>query len=274
MGGKRNIMKIGIGAAVAASGLAAAAQADFIGWTASVRSVAGGSLINVFAVTNSSTDVLLNVYGGTVGQPSAGFISTSSAGGFLQGAGAQGVWAPSGSQNWTTLDSFLTVGGGFNTTTQAFTGNGSTQGDPPWNVTYTDVDTGEATTVNAFNTASNESGFTNPYLNSVPATGGFFIAGTSSPARNLSVLGASRLTYSDVGGVNTGASSAAAASAGFGMMVGQFYVTDVNLSWRMGASMRRSDNSVSQGVFEFVIPAPGAIALLGVAGLSAGRRRR
>jgi uncharacterized protein (TIGR03382 family) len=42
----------------------------------------------------------------------------------------------------------------------------------------------------------------------------------------------------------------------------------------MGASMRRSDNSVSQGVFEFVIPAPGAIALLGVAGLSASRRRR
>jgi hypothetical protein len=265
MGGKRNIMKIGIGAAVAASGLAAAAQADFIGWTASVRSVAGGSLINVFAVTSSSTDVLLNVYGGTVGQPSAGFISTSSAGGFLQGAGAQGVWAPSGSQNWTTLDSFLTVGGGFNTTTQAFTGNGSTQGDPPWNVTYTDVDTGEATTVNAFNTASNESGFTNPYLNSVPATGGFFIAGTSSPARNLSVLGANRVA----------SSSAAAASAGFGMMVGQFYVTDVNLAWRMGASMRRSDNSVSQGVFEFsIVPAPGAIALLGVAGLSASRRRR
>ena len=268
-------MKIGIGAAVAASGLAAAAQADFIGWTANVRAVSGGFLVNVFAATNNSTDVLLNVYGGTVGQPSAGFISTSSAGGFLQGAGAQGVWAPSGSQNWTTLDSFLTVGGGFNTTTQAFTGNGSTQGDPPWNVTYTDTDTGEATTVNAFNTASNASGFTNPYLNSVPATGGFFIAGTSSPARNLTVLGANRLAYVNNGGVNEGASSAAAAAAGFGMMVGQFYVTDLSLSWRMGASMRRSDSTVSQGVFEFsIIPAPGAIALLGVGGLSAGRRRR
>jgi hypothetical protein len=263
MGGKRNIMKIGIGAAVAASGLAAAAQADFIGWTASVRSVAGGSLINVFAVTNSSTDVLLNVYGGTVGQPSAGFISTSSAGGFLQGAGAQGVWAPSGSQNWTTLDSFLTVGGGFNTTTQAFTGNGSTQGDPPWNVTYTDVDTGEATTVNAFNTASNESGFTNPYLNSVPATGGFFIAGTSSPARSLATL-TNRVA----------SSSAAAAAASFGMMVAQLYVTDLDLAWKMGATLRRSNSTTSQGTFEFVIPAPGAIALMGVAGLTAGRRRR
>ena len=262
-------MKIGIGAAVAASGLAAAAQADFIGWTASVRSVAGGSLINVFAVTNSSTDVLLNVYGGTVGQPSAGFISTSSAGGFLQGAGAQGVWAPSGSQNWTTLDSFLTVGGGFNTTTQAFTGNGSTQGDPPWNVTYTDTDTGEETTVNAFNTPSNESGFTNPYLNNIPATGGFFIAGTSSPARNLASLGANR----------SASSNAAAAAATFGMLVGQFYVAQNTVSemvkfTNMGATLRRSDNSLSQAAFSVTVPAPGALALLGVAGLASGRRRR
>ncbi|MBM3962581.1 MAG: hypothetical protein FJ306_11860 [Planctomycetes bacterium] len=109
----------------------------------------------------------------------------------------------------------------------------------------------------------------------MPATGGFFIAGTSSPARNLSVLGANQLAYVNSGGVNEGASSAAAASAGFGMMVGQFYVTDLSLSWRMGATMRRSDSTVSQGVFQFsIIPAPGAIALLGVAGLSAGHRRR
>ena len=270
----RSIGVLGAASTAAAMFVASGASADFIGWTSSTRAVTGGFLVNVFAVTNASTDVILNVSGGSVGLPTAGFITTNSTGGFRQGTGALSVFAPSGSQNWTTLDSFLTVGGGFNTTTNAWLGNSATAGDPPWNVTYTDVDTGEATTVNAFNTASNESGFTNPYLNSVPATGGFFIAGTSSPARNLSVLGASRLTYSDVGGVNTGASSAAAASAGFGMMVGQFYVTDVNLAWRMGASMRRSDNSVSQGVFEFVIPAPGAIALLGVAGLSAGRRRR
>jgi len=258
----RFVNVLGLGAVAAATSVA---SADFVGWTSSIRSVSGGYLVNVFAATNNSADVILNVYGGTAGQPSAGSITTNSAGGFLQGAGAQGVWAPSGSQNWTTLDSFLTIGGSLNTTTNAFTGNGSTAGDPPWNVTYTDTDTGEATSVNAFNTASNESGFTNPYLNSVPATGGFFIAGTSSPARSLATL-TNRVA----------SSSAAAAAASFGMMVAQLYVTDLDLAWKMGATLRRSNSTTSQGTFEFTIPvpAPGAIALLGVAGLTAGRRRR
>jgi hypothetical protein len=256
-------MKIGFVAFLGTAAVATVANADFIGWTANVRNVSGGYLINVFAVTDNSTDVILNVYGGTPGTPGAGFITTNSAGGFKQGAGAQGVWAPSGSQNWTTLDSFLTVGGGFNTTTQTFLGNGNTAGDPPWNVNYTDTDTGETATANAFNTASNASGFENPYLNSVPATGGFFIAGTSSPARSLATL-TNRVA----------SSSAAAAAASFGMMVAQLYVTDLDLAWKMGATLRRSNSTTSQGTFEFVIPAPGAIALMGVAGLTAGRRRR
>ena len=256
-------MKIGFVAFLGTAAVATVANADFIGWTANVRNVSGGYLINVFAVTDNSTDVILNVYGGTPGTPGAGFITTNSAGGFKQGAGAQGVWAPSGSQNWTTLDSFLTIGGSLNTTTNAFTGNGSTAGDPPWNVTYTDTDTGEETSVNAFNTPSNASGFENPYLNNIPATGGFFIAGTSSPARSLATL-TNRVA----------SSSAAAAAASFGMMVAQLYVTDLDLAWKMGATLRRSNSTTSQGTFEFVIPAPGAIALMGVAGLTAGRRRR
>ena len=253
---------------VASLTLASAASADFVGWTSSVRSVSGGYLVNIFAATNNSSDVILNVYGGTVGQPSAGSITTNSAGGFLQGAGAQGVWAPSGSQNWTTLDSFLTIGGGFNTTSQAFLGNGNTAGDPPWNVSYTDTDTGEETTVNAFNTPSNASGFENPYLNNIPATGGFFIAGTSSPARNLASLGAAR----------NASSNAAAAAASFGMLVGQFYVAQLSSEavkfTNMGATLRRSDSTLSQAAFNVTVPAPGALALLGVAGLASGRRRR
>jgi MYXO-CTERM domain-containing protein len=253
---------------VASLTLASAASADFVGWTSSVRTVTGGYLVNIFAATNNSTDVILNVYGGTEGQPSAGSITTNSAGGFLQGAGTQGVWAPVGSQNWTTLDSFLTIGGGFNTTSQAFLANGNTAGDPPWNVTYTDTDTGETASANAFNTASNASGFENPYLNNIPATGGFFIAGTTSPARSLAALGANR----------NASSNAAAAAASFGMLVGQFYVAQLSSEavkfTNMGATLRRSDNSLSQAAFNVTVPAPGALALLGVAGLASGRRRR
>jgi hypothetical protein len=263
----RFVNVLGLGAVAAATSVA---SADFVGWTSSVRTVSGGYLVNIFAATNNSTDVILNVYGGTAGQPSAGSITSNSAGGFLQGAGAQGVWAPSGSQNWTTLDSFLTIGGSLNTTTNAFTGNGSTAGDPPWNVTYTDTDTGEETSVNAFNTPSNASGFENPYLNNIPATGGFFIAGTSSPARSLASLGAARNV----------SSNAAATAASFGMLVGQFYVSQAASEavkfTNMGATLRRSDSTLSQAAFSLtvdLVPAPGALALLGVAGFASRRRR-
>ena len=271
----RSIGVLGAASTAAAMFVASGASADFIGWTSSTRAVTGGFLVNVFAATNASTDVILNVSGGSVGLPTAGFITTNSTGGFQQGAGALSVFAPSGSQNWTTLDSFLTVGGGFNTTTNAWLGNSATAGDPPWNVTYTDTDVGESVTVNAFNTQSNTSGFTNRYTNNIPATGGWFIAGSSSPARNLSVL------------TNRAYSSGAAAAAGnAGMMVAQLYVSELSLvggrapgktiEWKMSATVRRLDGSTSNASFQFVIgevPAPGALAILGLAGLTARRRR-
>jgi MYXO-CTERM domain-containing protein len=43
----------------------------------------------------------------------------------------------------------------------------------------------------------------------------------------------------------------------------------------MGATLRRSDNSLSQAAFSVTVavPAPGALALLGVAGFASRRRR-
>ncbi len=232
---------VGIACAFAAS----TASADFIGWTANLRYVPGGYLVDVFAVTNNSGDVLLNRFGGTAG-PSAGFITTNASGGFRQGDGAQSVFAPSGSQSWTTLDSFLTVGGTFNTTTGAWLGNGSTLGDPTWQVSYTDTGAGPIS-VNAFNTQSNSSGFTNPWVNSIPQAGGWYIVGATTPARSLTGL-TNRVA----------SSSTAAGNAQFGMLVGHFYVTDKSpgrqINWKLSASMRRPDGSLSQGTFEFVIP--------------------
>jgi MYXO-CTERM domain-containing protein len=268
-------MKFSMLALCGVGAIASTASADFLGWTSNVRSVSGGYLVNVFAVVDNSTDVLLNVAGGSPGLPTAGYVRTNSTGGFLQGTGTQSVFAPSGSQSWTTLDSFLTVGGGFSTTSGNFTANSATQGDPPWNVTYFDTDIGENVTVNAFNSQSNTSGFTNRYTNNVPATGGWFIAGSTSVARNLAVL--TNRAYS---------SSAAAAAGNAGMMVAQLYVSELSLvggrapgktiDWKMSATVRRLDGSTSNASFEFVIgevPAPGALAILGLAGLTARRRR-
>jgi len=232
---------VGIACAFAAS----TASADFIGWTANLRYVPGGYLVDVFAVTNNSGDVLLNRFGGTAG-PSAGFITTNASGGFRQGDGAQSVFAPSGSQSWTTLDSFLTVGGGFNTTTGAWLGNGSTLGDPTWHVTYTDTGAGQIS-VNSFSTQSNDSGFTNPWVNSIPQAAGWYLVGATTPARSLTGL-TNRVA----------SSSTAAGNAQFGMLVAHFYVTDKSpgrqINWKLSASMRRPDGSLSQGTFEFIIP--------------------
>jgi hypothetical protein len=62
------------------------------------------------------------------------------------------------------------------------------------------------------------------------------------------------------------------------MLVGQFYVAQLGVDsvkfTNMCATLRRSDNSLSQAAFNIsVIPAPGALALLGVAGFASRRRR-
>jgi hypothetical protein len=61
------------------------------------------------------------------------------------------------------------------------------------------------------------------------------------------------------------------------MLVGQFYVAQLSSEavkfTNMGATLRRSDNSLSQAAFNVTVPAPGALALLGVAGFASRRRR-
>ena len=186
-------MKIAVPAVLLCSALASTTQASFVGWTSTVRSVAGGSLINVFAVVDSSSDVLLSVYGSNAQSPNAGFVTTTSAGGFIQAAGAQGLWAPTSNQSWTTLDSFLTVGGSFNTTSGNFLGNSSSLGDPSWNVSYVNTASGETETANAFAAASNEDGFTNPYTNTIPALAGFYLGGGSSSPGTMTAAAAARV---------------------------------------------------------------------------------
>jgi MYXO-CTERM domain-containing protein len=263
-------MKIAVPAVLLCSALASTTQASFVGWTSTVRLVAGGSLINVFAVVDNSGDVLLSVYGSNAQSPNAGYVTTTSAGGFIQGSGlGQGLWKATTNQSWTTLDSFLTVGGSYNTTTGVFLGNSATNGDPSWNVSYFNTASGETAIANAFGT-ENGDGFTNPYTSTIPALAGFFLdGGNSSPARSLAGLAGIRYT----------SSNATAAAGSFGMMIGQFYVAGVaGNNWtfdlKLGATVRRASGSVSQDTFTLTVPAPGAVALLAVAGLTAGRRRR
>ena len=253
-------------APVALCVLASNANADFVGWTASARSVSGGYLVNVFAVTDSATDRLFNVYGSNPKSPNAGYVTTTSAGGFLQGTGTRSVFLAEELQSSETLDSFLTVGAFWDGASSSWLADNTTIGDPAWNVTYT-ASNGALRTANSFSVRSGSplhTSFVNPNTHSVPATAGWYITGAAADAYDLSVL------------PNRIASSNAAAAAGtYGMMVAQLYVSQLNLDWKMGATIGRADGSASQGTFTLqIVPAPGAVALLGVAGLVSGRRPR
>jgi hypothetical protein len=227
------------------------AHADFLGWTANVRTVeTGGFFVDVFAVMNQG-DGLLNVYGGYPGYPGVGYVATTASGGFRQSPDeAAAAWRPNGNQGWNTRDSFLTIGGGFNAGN--WSGNGSTLGDPFWTVNGVDT----------FNTA----GVAN--ANNVPFTAGWYIAGSVAQSRSLESL------------QNRAASSSAAAAEGMrGVLVAHLYIADPNWSivlWDMSASVRRTDGSVHQGsgAFQLQIPAPGALAVIGGALAVPSRRRR
>jgi hypothetical protein len=246
------------GASLIGLSLVSVAQADFVGWTSTSREVSGGYLINVFAVVDSSSDVLVNVYGANPAAPMPGRVTTASIGGFLQSTGgSEGLFMPASNQSWTSLDSFLTLGGSY--VGGNWIANGSTLGDPNWNSTYDDTTIGESVTVNAMSTNSNDSGFENPWVSGIPLAAGWYgVPGaggqfsTAHRARALSNL-PERI-----------ASSSTSAELGtWGMMVAQFYVVERNLQWRMGATVKRGvDGSASAGMYEFsIVPAPAAMSI-------------
>jgi hypothetical protein len=251
--------------------IASSATADVVGLMANLRTVSGGYLVNVFAVTDNASDGLTSISGGQTG------LIRAIGGNFIQGnatvgSTTQAVWKPTGTstsaaQSWTTLDSFLTVGGGYNTSTGIYAANGGTLGDPSWNAPGPLDEEGNPTVLSGFSTPSFP-GFDNPFLNVIPPTAGWFIVGFYSPARTLAGI-TNRIA----------ATSDAALQGEFGFMLAQFYVppetTAIEFN-NMRPWVRRLDGSGHSQILSLTItvPAPGAIVLLGIAGMSRSRRRR
>jgi hypothetical protein len=245
-------MKTGMIAAIAGLGVTGVSSAAFVSYVATVTQVTSGGVlldqVRVVARFNGPTDTVLNAFnliyqgGATVADPYGAFWHKDNSdynGGVL--SKQYGTWAPTLTGSATLnrpFDSFLTIGG-------TATATNSTSADPSWNSGGSGSHAGGP---NGWNRADLLNNGTMGWFNSSPPT----LQGRVGVAPN---------TATDV-------------------LVGQF-VIDRNAfagNWSLtigfndgvaGSAVQFATNTFGIGV----VPAPGAIALLGLAGL-AGRRRR
>ena len=251
-------------AIVGTASLVASADAGFLGFVASVRTVGANTVIDIFAGVDNASDKFLNVYNAN--------ISTTLAGGFVQKAGLSNkTWKPDAagftSTRNTIDDSFMTAGtfsGG------AYGGeyyaSSNTNGDP--NFTGTSWSATPAS----------------PAANSVPANAGWYTGDpTSIDNRAESLAGM-------IGRVNTGATaavgtppsitagSAGSANANYGIWCGHLVVAGTgtmgtNILWSASVSIKDGVTGATDQRISTFVPAPGALALVGLAGLASRRRR-
>jgi MYXO-CTERM domain-containing protein len=234
-------------AVVGAATVVASADAGFLGFVASARNVGANTVIDIFAGVSNASDKFLNVY------------DLTSNGTFVQKAGlATKTWKPDAagftSTRNTSDDSFMTAGtfsgGSYGGEYYAST---NTNGDP--NFTGTSWN---ATPASAAATM-------------IPALAGWYTGDPTSVDNNAESLAGL------VGRVD----GTGAASANFGIwcahlvLAGNNKVIGVDFTFGAFASIKDGvTGQTTQAGSSFVaVPAPGALALLGVAGFASRRRR-
>jgi MYXO-CTERM domain-containing protein len=240
-------MKTVLFVASVASAIAASANAGFLGFTGfSYIASNGNRVIDVFAVVSNASDKLLNVY-------NANITNNAGAGGatfFTQQATlATRGWKPDAttSNRSNTVDSFMTIG--VNT------------GAPEYGQYYASQGTGA------------DGGFTFGWStlgNTVPANAGWFLSPPTLPdsiAESLTGLTGTRVNLGPAG-----------QDSNLGIWCAHMVMDGSTTSCLWGATAAIKDGvtglvssgSVTAGQ---LIPAPGAIALMGLAGFAARRRR-
>jgi MYXO-CTERM domain-containing protein len=238
-------MKTVLFVAAAASAVVASADAGFLGFVASSRTVGAYTVIDVFAGVQNASDKFLNVY------------NMSSNGTFFQATGlANKTWKPDAANFNSTrnsIDSFMTAGtfsgGAYGGEFYAST---NTTGDPnftgsSWNATPA-----------------------SPAATTIPANAGWYTGDPTSVDNSAESLAGL------VGRVN----GTGAAGANFGIWCSHLVllgnkVIGTDFTFSAFASIKDGvSGAVSQSSSSFAaIPAPGALALLGLAGFAARRRR-
>ena len=258
-------MKIAVLGIVGSASLVASADAGFSGFVASARNSGAYTVIDIFAGVTNASDKFLNVYN----------LNASATGGFYQQAGlATKTWKPDAANFNSTrnsVDSFMTAGtysgaayGG------EYYASTNTNGDPnftgtSWNATPASA---AATTI--------------------PANAGWYTGDPTSVDNQAILLSSLSTGYTrfDTGVTaqsgNTNG-SVGSANAQYGIWCSHIVIAgtlNANLmtsliSWSASASIKDGVTSATdQRISTFAaVPAPGALALLGVAGFASRRRR-
>ena len=260
-------MKIGFIAIVGTASLVASADAGFLGFVALAKQSGANVLVDIYTGVGNASDKFLNVYNTNA--------STTAAGGFVQQAGlATKTWKPDAANFNSTrssIDSFMTAGtysgGAYGGEYYAST---NTNGDPnftgtSWNATPASA---AATTI--------------------PALAGWYTGDPTSVDNKAILLSSLSAGYTrfDTGATaasgNT-AGSVGSANATYGIWCSHLVIAgtlNANLmtsliSWSASVSIKDGVTSATdQRISTFAaVPAPGALALLGVAGFASRRRR-
>jgi hypothetical protein len=255
-------MKIGFIAIAGAASLVASADAGLAGFVAYSRNVGGNTVIDVFAAVTNASDKFLNVYD----------LTTN--GSFVQKAGlASKTWKPDAANFTSTRaqsdDSFMTAGtysgaayGG------EYYASGNTNADP--NFTGTSWNATPASAAAA----------------TIPANAGWYTGDPTSVDNKAELLsgavaGGTRANSSLVSAAGGYAAPVDSTAATYGIWVSHLVVAGTNkvigvdFTFKASASIKDGVNAATtQATYQFpVVPAPGALALLGIAGFASRRRR-
>ena len=257
-------MKIGFIAIVGTASLVASADAGFLGFVALAKQSGANVIVDIYTAVGNAGDKFLNVYN----------VNASATGGFFQATGlANKTWKPdaaSFNSTRSSIDSFMTAGtysgGAYGGEYYAST---NTNGDPnftgtSWNATPASA---AATTI--------------------PANAGWYTGDPTSVDNSAQLLAPLAVGYTrfDTGATaqsgNTNG-SVGSANATYGIWCSHLVITgtlNANLmtsliAWSGSVSIKDVGGTTDQRISTFAaIPAPGALALLGVAGFASRRRR-
>ena len=254
---------------VGTASLVASADAGFLGFVALAKQSGSNVIVDIYTAVGNSSDRFLNVYNLNA--------STTAAGGFYQAAGlVNKTWKPDAAGFTSTrnsVDSFMTSG----------TFSGAAYGGEYYASTNTNADP------NFTGTSWNPTP-ASPAATTIPALAGWYTGDPTSVDNTAQLLAPLSVGYTrfdsgatDASGSTQGSVGSAGAQYGIWcshiviagtLNAGLFNGVSPVIAWIGSASIKDGVTGGTSQRISNMLPAPGAIALLGVAGIASSRRRR